>query len=65
MHEFKEGGPAVLEEWNKRARESRWGIVPRTGEPLLQAGKIRHLEEAFIPESLQRDYDETFGHNRH
>jgi hypothetical protein len=43
--------------------QARWS--KRHGEPLLQAGKIRHLEEAFIPESLQRDYDETFGHNRH
>jgi 2-methylisocitrate lyase-like PEP mutase family enzyme len=65
MHEFKERGPAVLEEWNKRAQASRWGVVPRTGAPLLDTEKIRKLEETFIPESLQRDYAKTFGHDRH
>lgn len=65
MHEFKERGPVVLEEWNKRAATSRWGVVPRTKEPLLEAEKIRKLEETFIPQSLQRDYAKTFGHERH
>jgi len=65
MHEFKERGPAVLEEWNKRAASSKWGAVPRTQEPLLENEKIRKLEESFIPDSLQRDYAVTFGHKRH
>jgi 2-methylisocitrate lyase-like PEP mutase family enzyme len=65
MHDFKERGPAALEEWNKRAQESRWGVVPRAGEPLLDTNKIRKLEETFIPESLQRDYSGTFGHKKH
>jgi hypothetical protein len=65
MHEFKESGPVVLEEWNKRAQASRWGMVPRTGEPLLAVEKILKLEEEFIPKSIQRDYTGTFGHKRH
>lgn len=65
MHEFKERGPAALEESSRRAHESRWGVVPRTGAPLLDTDKIRRLEETFIPESLQRDYAGTFGHKRH
>jgi 2-methylisocitrate lyase-like PEP mutase family enzyme len=65
MHEFKESGPVVLEEWNKRAQASRWGMVPRTGEPLLAVDKILKLEEEFIPKSIQRDYTGTFGHKRH
>jgi 2-methylisocitrate lyase-like PEP mutase family enzyme len=65
MHEFKERGPVVLEEWNQRAAASRWGVVPRTSDPILPAKKIRELEEEFIPKSLQRDYDKTFGHKRH
>jgi 2-methylisocitrate lyase-like PEP mutase family enzyme len=65
MHDFKERGPIVLEEWNKRAAVSRWGVVPRTHEPLLETEKIRKLEEAFMPQSLQRDYAKTFGHKRH
>jgi len=65
LHEFKERGPAVLEEWNQKAQSSRWGVVPRTQDPLLPAEKILRLEEAFIPGDLQRDYKGTFGHNRH
>jgi 2-methylisocitrate lyase-like PEP mutase family enzyme len=65
LHEFKERGPAVLEEWNKKAQASRWGMVPRTQDPILPAEKILKLEDEFIPKELRRDYDRTFGHNRH
>ncbi len=65
LHEFKERGPVVLEEWNKKAQASKWGTVPRTQDPLLPAEKILRLEEQFIPRDLQRDYKGTFGHDRH
>jgi hypothetical protein len=31
----------------------------------LPAEKIRKLEDEFIPKELQRDYNKTFGHDRH
>jgi 2-methylisocitrate lyase-like PEP mutase family enzyme len=65
LHEFKERGPVVLEEWNKKAQASPWGMVPRTQDPILPSNKIRQIEDDFIPQELQRDYDKTFGHNRH
>jgi 2-methylisocitrate lyase-like PEP mutase family enzyme len=65
MHEFKQRGPAALEEWNARAQKSQWGVVPRAQEPLLDTNKIRKLEEEYIPESLRRDYEKTFGHKKH
>jgi 2-methylisocitrate lyase-like PEP mutase family enzyme len=65
LHEFKERGPVVLEEWNKKAEASKWGMVPRTHDPLLPAEKILRLEDEFIPKDLQRDYNGTFGHDRH
>jgi 2-methylisocitrate lyase-like PEP mutase family enzyme len=65
LHEFKEGGPVVLEEWNRKAEASKWGMVPRTQDPLLPAEKILRIEDEFIPKDLQRDYKSTFGHNRH
>jgi hypothetical protein len=40
-------------------------VVPRTQDPILPAKKIIQLEDDFIPKGLQRDYDKTFGHNRH
>jgi len=65
LHEFKERGPVVLEEWNKKAEASPWGMVPRTQDPILPAQKIHQLEDEFIPKELQRDYAKTFGHDRH
>jgi 2-methylisocitrate lyase-like PEP mutase family enzyme len=65
LHEFKEHGPVVLEEWNKKAQASKYGMVPRTQDPILPSEKIRKLENDFIPQDLQRDYNKTFGHNRH
>ena len=65
LHEFKERGPVVLEEWNKKVEASKWGMVPRTHDPLLPANKIMQLEDDFIPKDLQRDYAKTFGHDRH
>ena len=65
LHEVKERGPVVLDEWNKKAQASKYGMVPRTQDPILPAKKIIQLEEDFIPKELQRDYDKTFGHNRH
>jgi 2-methylisocitrate lyase-like PEP mutase family enzyme len=65
LHEFKERGPVVLDEWNKKAQSSPYGVVPRTQDPILPAKKIVQLEDDFIPKALQRDYDKTFGHNRH
>jgi hypothetical protein len=38
-------GSLVLDEWNKKARGIRWGIVPRMQDPILAAEKIRQLED--------------------
>lgn len=65
LQEVKERGPVVLDEWNKKAQASKYGMVPRTQDPILPAKNIIQLEEDFIPKELQRDYDKTFGHNRH
>ena len=65
LHEFKQRGPIVLEEWNKKAQANPWGVVPRTQDPILPAKKIHQIEDDFIPKELQRDYAKTFGHDRH
>lgn len=65
LHEFKQRGPIVLEEWNKKAQAGPWGMVPRTQDPILPSKKILQLEDEFIPKELQRDYTKTFGHDRH
>lgn len=65
LNEFKERGPIVLDEWINRALESKYGLVPRHGDPILPSKKIADLEDSFIPKFLQRDYQSTFGHVRH
>src|SRR5262245_37496013 len=65
LHDFRERGPLVLDEWNKKAQASPHGMVPRTQDPILPAKKIIQLEDEFIPKELKRDYDKTFGHDRH
>lgn len=65
LHEFKERGPVVLKEWNDKALASKYGAVPRFKDPILPMKKIHGLEENFIPKELQRDYEHTFGHERH
>lgn len=65
LHEFKERGPVVLKEWNDKALASKYGAVPRFKDPILPMKKIHELEEKFIPKDLQRDYQHTFGHERH
>ncbi|MEA2641316.1 MAG: hypothetical protein QOF51_2710, partial [Chloroflexota bacterium] len=60
LHEFKERGTAALDEADARRKGSRWGAADRGA--LVDSRLIESLEERFLPESLQRDYDGTFGH---
>ena len=60
MNDLKERGTPALDDWNKSCSESRWG---RADAQLLHgAEKIRELEENFLTEDAQRDYDSTWGH---
>jgi 2-methylisocitrate lyase-like PEP mutase family enzyme len=60
LHDFKERGTDALADAGQRARTSRWGAVHRGS--FVGAEEIRLLEEEFLPATLQRDYEETFGH---
>jgi 2-methylisocitrate lyase-like PEP mutase family enzyme len=65
LHEFKERGTVAIEEWGRRAQDSRWGPLKRNSSPLLDLDKITELEEKYIPQALKRDYKGTFGHGTH
>ena len=60
LHDFKERGTEALDDANQQARASRWGAVHRAN--FVDADVITSLEEEFLPASLQRNYEETFGH---
>jgi hypothetical protein len=61
LHDFRERGPAAIEDWNARAAESRWGTVD-LGR-LLGGDAVRGLEERYLPQDQRRDYDTTSGHH--
>ena len=58
--DFKERGTVALREWDARVSASRWGR-PDT-KALLGAGRIREIEERYLPEGQRRDYASTCGH---
>jgi 2-methylisocitrate lyase-like PEP mutase family enzyme len=63
LHDFKERGTAALDDADHRAKASRWGIASRAA--LADSPQVQRLEEDFLPGSLQRDYDQTFGYVDH
>ena len=62
LNDFKERGMAAQEDWSARARSAPWGPVGRHSAELLGTARIRDLEERYLPNELQRDYETTFGH---
>jgi 2-methylisocitrate lyase-like PEP mutase family enzyme len=60
LSDFKARGLEALADWSKRAAASPYG---RPGQAdLTNTGLIRQIENEFLPEELQRDYENTWGH---
>lgn len=60
MNDFFERGPAAFEEFASQIRASKWG--PANQRELVGYDRVREIEERFLPESSQRDYESTWGH---
>ena len=60
LNDLKSRGSLAIDDWAKQFRTSPWGAA--TQSKLVNAGLVRALEERFIPDELQRDYEHTFGH---
>lgn len=60
LNDFKERGTAALDDWNAQCAASPWGRAD--AQRLFDGKKIREIEEKFLPEEAQRDYDKTWGH---
>jgi 2-methylisocitrate lyase-like PEP mutase family enzyme len=63
LHDFKERGTAALQDAGARARESRWGVADRG--KLVGTPDVKELESRFLPDTLQRDYQATYGFRDH
>lgn len=60
LSDFKARGIEALEDIGRRGANSPYG---RPGQAdLTNAALIRQLENDFLPEELQRDYENTWGH---
>jgi len=60
LNDLKERGSPAIDDWAKQFRSSRWG--PASSSKLVNADFVREIEQRFIPDELQRDYEHTFGH---
>ena len=60
LNDLKRRGTVAMADMANRYRANPWG--PAALADLTNAKLVRELEEQFIPEELQRDYETTFGH---
>ena len=59
LNDFKERGTRALEEFRERADKSKWGAIDNNRVTNLR--RIREMEEKYLPQELQRDYERTLG----
>jgi 2-methylisocitrate lyase-like PEP mutase family enzyme len=60
LHEVKTGGARALAEFNVRAAKSKWGKADQGR--LVQVGRVREIEDRYLPTEARRDYEATWGH---
>jgi 2-methylisocitrate lyase-like PEP mutase family enzyme len=60
MSDLKQRGSPAIADWSKQLRSNPYG--PASQAALVNADLVRQLEEKYIPDELQRDYETTFGH---
>jgi 2-methylisocitrate lyase-like PEP mutase family enzyme len=60
LNELRHKGNVALAQWSDAVGRSPWGRVDR--RRLLDTGRIRELEERYLPQAAQRDYATTWGH---
>jgi 2-methylisocitrate lyase-like PEP mutase family enzyme len=58
LNELREHGFEAQNAWNARADRNPWGR-PDRGKLM---GNVRDIESKYLPASLRRDYDSTWGH---
>ena len=49
----------ALDEFRAQAAQSQWGEV--TNNQVTNLRRIREMEERYLPQELQRDYEGTLG----
>jgi 2-methylisocitrate lyase-like PEP mutase family enzyme len=62
LNDLSERGQTALDERRAPAEPSKWGRVRFDTFAYLPQSKIKEMEDAYLPEERQRDYEHTFGH---
>ena len=60
FNDLKQRGKPALDDWAAGVRASPYGAVQL--KTVVNSGKVREIEDAFLPDSVKRDYDSTWGH---
>jgi 2,3-dimethylmalate lyase len=63
LNDFKTRGVQALVDWRVEVASSPYG--PMDFARITGAAKVRELEEKYMPDDAQRDYDTTWGHGTH
>jgi len=62
LNDLKERGQVALEQRRAATTESKWGRVRFDTFASFSQDDIARLENEFLPQEQQRDYESTFGH---
>ncbi|MBT7033083.1 MAG: isocitrate lyase/PEP mutase family protein [Rhodospirillaceae bacterium] len=60
MSDFKARGPVALADFNKWVADGPYGLVNQ--KMLTNADRVREVEDNYLTEDDQRDYENTWGH---
>ena len=64
LNDFKDRGPAAMDERRRQAAAGKWGAANFHDFVYPGGGLVRDIEDNFLPADVQRDYGSTFGHYR-
>ena len=60
FNDLRQRGKPALDDWAAGVRASPYGAIQL--KTVVNSAKVREIEDAFLPDSVKRDYDNTWGH---
>lgn len=60
LNDLHDRGPVALSDFAEKMSAGPYGLVDQKN--LIGSAKVRDLEDAYLPDNMQRDYETTWGH---
>jgi 2,3-dimethylmalate lyase len=60
LNDLRQRGSVALDDWREDVKKSRYDAIDLS--TLTGTDEVRRLEQTFLPQSAQRNYDGTWGH---